>query len=218
MPIFKAKNENFFKKWSPEMAYVLGFFAADGNMNKHKNGGFYLEFTSADIEILQKIKKAMNLDNKISTRIRDGRVHYRIQFSNKEMFFDLINFGITPKKSKTIKFPNIPQDYLSHFLRGYFDGDGHVSQYGRKDRSSKTILTGFTSGSEPFIKQLFKILRNEKIISKGTCYFSGRGYRLCFSVRDSLKLYNYMYNNTPSLFLSRKKVIFENYFNNLLGT
>ena len=28
MPISKTLNQDFFKTWSPEMAYVLGFFAA----------------------------------------------------------------------------------------------------------------------------------------------------------------------------------------------
>ncbi len=33
MPIYKTKNEAFFKKWTPEMAYVLGFFTADGTID-----------------------------------------------------------------------------------------------------------------------------------------------------------------------------------------
>jgi len=44
MPIYKTKNENFFKKWTPEMAYVLGFFAADGSMVKNKRGACFIEF------------------------------------------------------------------------------------------------------------------------------------------------------------------------------
>jgi hypothetical protein len=48
MPIYRAKNENFFKKWSPEMAYVLGFFTADGNMLKNKRGAHFIEFNTTD--------------------------------------------------------------------------------------------------------------------------------------------------------------------------
>lgn len=39
MPVYKRVNKDFFKKWSNEMAYVLGFFAADGNMIVNKRGG-----------------------------------------------------------------------------------------------------------------------------------------------------------------------------------
>jgi len=38
MPIPKTKNEDFFKNWTQEMAYVLGFFTADGNMIKNNKG------------------------------------------------------------------------------------------------------------------------------------------------------------------------------------
>jgi hypothetical protein len=48
MSIYRAKNENFFKKWSPEMAYVLGFFTADGNMLKNKRGAHFIEFNTTD--------------------------------------------------------------------------------------------------------------------------------------------------------------------------
>ena len=33
-------NENFFKKWTPEMAYVFGFFCADGLFLKRKKKRF----------------------------------------------------------------------------------------------------------------------------------------------------------------------------------
>jgi len=32
MPIYKEINISFFKKWDPEMAYILGFIFADGNI------------------------------------------------------------------------------------------------------------------------------------------------------------------------------------------
>src|SRR3989344_557095 len=56
MPIYKMKNEDFFKRWSSEMAYVLGFFAADGSMIPHKNGGHYIEFTSTDRILLEHVQ------------------------------------------------------------------------------------------------------------------------------------------------------------------
>lgn len=217
MPIYKTKNEGFFKKWSPEMAYVLGFFTADGNMTKHKNGGCYLEFTSADFEIIDKIKNTMAIKNKVSSRKNNSKTYFRIQIGSKNLFSDLIKLGLTPNKSKTVEFPNIPKEYLNHFLRGYFDGDGHVSEYGRKDRSSRTILVGFTSGSQIFIKQLSKVLKDEGVVLRGTTYYSGRGYRLCFSVNDSRSLYKYMYGSENNLFLSRKKSTFEHYFSNWTG-
>jgi DNA-binding transcriptional regulator WhiA len=57
MPIHKEINRNFFKKWTPEMAYILGFFTADGSMFKNKRGSYFVEFEITDKELLEKIKK-----------------------------------------------------------------------------------------------------------------------------------------------------------------
>jgi hypothetical protein len=50
-------NVDFFKKWSTEMAYVLGYFAADGCMFINPRGSKYVSFTSTDREILEKVKR-----------------------------------------------------------------------------------------------------------------------------------------------------------------
>lgn len=225
MPIYKTKNEDFFKKWSPEMAYVLGFFAANGNMIKNKRGAHFVSFYSTDKELLEKVRLNLKSDLKISAKKINAKYPnhkqaYVLQIGSKEIFKDLINLGMVPNKSLTIKMPNVPKKFLSHFLRGYFDGDGHVSvsTYQKKDRKNKStvIITGFTSGSEKFLEGLWKVLKEYKIIEGGTLYKTD-GHRLCFSANDSLRLYNFMYQKEKSLYLGRKKAIFERYFN-ILGT
>jgi len=39
------------------MAYVLGFFFADGSYDVHKNGGEYFSFQITDKNLLEKIKR-----------------------------------------------------------------------------------------------------------------------------------------------------------------
>ncbi len=142
-----------------------------------------------------------------------------LQVGSKEIFKDLISLGMTPNKSLTIRMPIVPKKYLPHFLRGYFDGDGHVSvsTYQKNDRKNKStiIITGFTSGSKKFLKELWKILKKYIIIEGGTLYHTD-GYRLCFSTHDSLRLYTFMYQQEKDLYLERKKSIFEHYFDNIL--
>lgn len=41
-------NKEFFKCWTSEMAYVLGYFSADGSMFINPRGSRYIEFTSTD--------------------------------------------------------------------------------------------------------------------------------------------------------------------------
>ena len=72
MPVFKDKNEDFFKKWSSEMAYVLGFFCADGSMITNKRGSHYLEYYITDKDLIFKIKKALGSNHKISEKQREN--------------------------------------------------------------------------------------------------------------------------------------------------
>ena len=202
------------------MAYVLGFFTADGNMIRNKRGAHFIEFTNTDKDLLQKIRKLICPEHKISIRDRNGnwRTAYRIQIGSKKIYDDLITLGLSERKSKKIEFPKVPKEYLSHFVRGYFDGDGCVtiSKYKRANRGgkfAKTILSGFICGSRNFLKDLHKKLKRFTGLSGGILYYHDGGNRLTFSVKDSLALYNFMYKDVKNnLFLSRKKKKFEKYF------
>lgn len=51
-------DENFFKKWNPNMAYVLGYFIADGciTVSKgRKSNPYTFNITSVDKEHLEKM-------------------------------------------------------------------------------------------------------------------------------------------------------------------
>jgi hypothetical protein len=212
MPIYKKKNENFFKKWSPEMAYVLGFFAADGCMIKNKRRAHFIEFQITDKDILLKIQKLLGSDHKISKRnMQVGwKTVYRLQIGSKVIFNDLLNFGFTPRKSKIIKLPEIPGEYFRHFVRGYFDGDGNVHIQNRRDRKSEKVIIQslFTCGSKIFLAHFHEKLKKLALVKGGNVgYYSG-AYRLRFSINDSQKLYTFMYRGAKELFLARKKAVF----------
>ena len=211
MPIFKIKDEKFFKTWSSEMAYVLGFFTADGNMIKNKRGAHFISIEVTDKDILEKIKKVIGSNHKIGVRAREfpEKDAYRLQIGSKKIFNDLIKLGLTPNKSKIIDLPRVPDKYFSDFVRGYFDGDGNVScgVYNRKDRKSKNYLFGsrFTSGSRIFLESLLKKLKENEVAKGGFIYNKKRGIDLVFSTNDTKRLFKFMYRNTKNrLFLERK--------------
>lgn len=211
MPIFKTRNEDFFKKWTPEMAYVLGFFAADGNMIKNKRGAHFIEFQITDKNLLHKIRKLLGSNHKITTRRRNSNCKncYRLQIGSKEIFNDLLKLGMAPNKSKTIDLPFVPDKYFSDFVRGYFDGDGCVSCgiYNRKNRKSKNYLfnSRFTSGSKIFLENLLEKFRNNNIMKGGFIYDKRGSFDLVFSTNDTKKLFRFMYSNIKNcIFLERK--------------
>lgn len=200
------------------MAYVLGFFCADGCMFMNPRGSYYVAFYSTDKSILEKIKNVMGSDHIIGSRIRESiKPAYSLQIGSKKMFKDLKRFGLTPNKSMGIELPIIPKKYFPDFVRGYFDGDGNVtiSSYYRRNRKShrgRTMLSGFISGSLKFLTELRSALCRYADMGKGTLYFSNRGHRLYYSVSDSRKLYDFMYNDeAPGLFLERKRNKFLEY-------
>jgi len=215
MPIYKKVNKDFFKKWTPEMAYVLGFLFADGNIIYTKRNTWFWSIQITDKEILEKIKMEINSSHIISKRknIENHKQLYRLQIGSKDMCNDLIRLGLTPKKSKTILLPAIPKKYFPDFLRGYFDGDGGI-WVGLKNKNQKsknhTISTFFTSGSIDFLISLKCILTKNGLLG-GSLVKKERGFDLKYSVKDSLILYKIMYNSKCSLFLRRKKDKFEKY-------
>jgi intein-encoded DNA endonuclease-like protein len=215
MPIYKKVNKTFFKKWSSNMAYILGFIFADGNIICTKRNTWFLSIQITDKEILEKIKITLNSSHIISKRKR-GQNHkqlYRLQIGSKNICTDLLSLGLTERKSKTIVFPNIPKKYLFDFIRGYFDGDGGVwvgLKNKKHNKNNIIINTSFTSGSENFLISLKKILAENGLLG-GSLVEKERGFDLKYSIKDSLILYKNMYNNNCSLFLDRKKGKFEKY-------
>lgn len=198
------------------MAYVLGFIYADGNIMHTKRDTWFFSIQITDKDILEKMKLVMDSSHIISRKkkVENHKQLYRIQIGSKEMCGDLLNLGLTARKSKKIIFPEVSEKYFPDFLRGYFDGDGGVwigSKNKCKGDLSYIISVSFTSGSEVFLVSLKKILSNWGLAG-GSLVKKGRGFDLKYSVKDSLILYKIMYNGmSQGLFLKRKKDKFDEY-------
>ncbi|MDP3996848.1 MAG: hypothetical protein Q8P86_04120 [bacterium] len=218
MPVYKNFNKDFFKVWTSEMAYALGLFSADGNFIKNKRGACYFSLEINDGNIIRKVKECLGSDHKIGVRVdkKSTKPRYRLQIGSREFYDDLRLLGFDKNKTFHLSVPLVPIEYFGDYVRGYFDGDGNVwVGFHNKHRknSTKVIETAFTSCSLLFLNQLHIRLKNSGIVG-GRIYNAKNGNfsRLMFSISDSLKLYEIMYNNTcPSLFLNRKKKVFEKY-------
>ena len=170
-------NENFFHKWSAHMAYVLGYFCADGCMFMNPRGSKYAAFYSTDNGSILNIKRLLNSKNKITTRERSNanwKKLFSLQIGSKKIYSDLLKLGLSPAKADRLSLPEVPGEYLRHFVRGYFDGDGCVSYgyYKRKNRSRKffLLMVRFASGSKNFLGNLLRTLSLTANL-KGGLYF-----------------------------------------------
>lgn len=140
---------------SKEKAYWLGFLYADGCVHSNSNE---ISITLKDRDHLEKFRKAIKSNNKIGESI-DKRFSsmpkiYHFSIKDKQLKSDLIKWGCVPNKSLSLtKIPNIPRDFVSHFIRGYFDGDGSLHWL----NGTKNFRISFV-GTAPFLKDIQKEL------------------------------------------------------------
>lgn len=112
-------------------AYWLGFLYADGYNSEDKNY-IRIHLHHKDVEILINFLRDLNSSHKISY-INETVGHAKsckIEISSKQISKRLAELGCFQKKSLTLKFPTeqqLPRQFISHFLRGLWDGDGEVA-------------------------------------------------------------------------------------------
>ncbi len=205
-------NETFFNRWSLSMAYVLGYFCADGCMFINPGGSKYVSFYSTDNELIAKTKRLLNSKNKIAVRDRKNvnwKKLFSLQIGSKSMYSDLLKLGLMSTKAKRLSLPNIPDKYLRHFVRGYFDGDGCISHgyYKRKYRRKNNfiLMARFASSSKNFLDNLSRKLSLSADLKGGCLCKNSGGFHLIYSKNDTVKLFNFMYNRVSrEEFLERK--------------
>jgi len=144
--IYKDVDDNFFSKIdTEEKAYLLGWIAADGSINK---SGFNIYIHKKDIKTLTKLK---NIISKQSPLKKINLVGFTI--NSRKISEDLMKlFKITDyNKSKEISVPEIDDKLFYHMIRGWFDGDGSI----RKCSIDRTIDCKISSISEK-VKETIK--------------------------------------------------------------
>lgn len=212
-------NEEFFDTWSSESAYIAGLICADGNLiDSPTIRAKYVSLTSTDFELVESMRTLMSAEHKVYVRKahRNRKKAYLLRFGSARLFNRLVELGITPAKSHTLAFPAVPEPFLADFIRGYFDGDGCVALERSRTGGIRRLLTVFTCGSRPFIEQLQNRLINTIGVTDAKIYNHGsshNAYQLRYSMRDSLRLFRFMYRPLPrqGLYLSRKYAIFTKY-------
>ncbi len=193
-PLKYSINEHFFNKWSKSMSYFLGWLFSDGNVSKEKRN-FSLHINSKDLHILEVFKGYLKSNHPIN--IRNNSVMLRIH--SKIMCEKLVELGCIPQKSLSVNFPEIPNRYLSHFVRGVFDGDGSI--HFNKPNTIKVSVVG----SKSFIETLRNMLQsNIDIKSKKTSY-DNKLYICQYYGDNARKFCSWMYKDCEDLYLKRKR-------------
>jgi hypothetical protein len=199
-------NHTFFDTWSNDMAYVLGFIAADGCVASNRKS-LAIKLAQKDQELLERIRDliapAIKLRDEYRT-LESGIHHYTVlAIGSTYICRRLMSLGIGPRKSLTMVFPNVPDQYVRHFIRGYFDGDGCISKDSVSNAWSMSVL-----GTEKFLKTMGDYISSATGIGKKTVSMVSGIYRIRYAMGDSMKIYRWMYDG-GSLYLARKRHGFE---------
>jgi len=187
-------NEDFFEIWTHDMAYILGFWWADGCIYESL---FSITQSNKDKYLLELIAKTMGFDGPIK-ETRSKYCHLNIYCRN--LVESIKKIGGTERKSLTCEMPNVPEEFLPDFIRGLWDGDGNVSI------SRNSIESSLTSGSEKFsYGLLLKLKENINGFRGNVRSLKEKYYRVRVAKNSSILLREYMYNTPSNLFLIRKK-------------
>jgi len=156
-----SRNSHYFDQIdTPNKAYILGLIYADGN-NYYSNGHYMITIVlqEDDYSVLERIRNEIEYDNplkydKLSIRNPRHKNVYRLVINDEHMSKQLQILGVVQNKSLKISFPDyITSDLMSHFIRGYFDGDGCISYDFKRDKASTRLC-----GTYDFIYHVSSIL------------------------------------------------------------
>ena len=192
-----------------EKAYWLGFIYADGYISIGKqNYEFGIELQGSDYKHLKKFNKAINGNIEVGKRKKKCNLTNKvyemclIRIYSKEFVENLINQGVYTNKSYNAKLPKLNEEFMPHFIRGLFDGDGCICESKRK-KHINTIRCDFTIGCEEFMLQLREYLYNVGINSY-ILKEENKAYRLVIGgLNNCNKFLEYMYKDA-TVMLDRK--------------
>lgn len=195
-----------------EKAYWLGFLMADG-YNHENNTCVALRLQEEDKESLEEFKAFLKTDAPIhtyhqTTPINRLKRNYCELYICSPKFSELLaKHNVIQGKTYLAEFPNIDEQFISHFIRGVFDGDGCISITPRKNRgvNSKIYQLNF-AGAETLLSEI----QNKLCQATGVTKTSIRRHKNNFAVHISWcgrkqckKILDYLYTNA-TVYMKRK--------------
>lgn len=225
----RSVRHDFFANIETELqAYMLGFYAADGNINE-KRKTLRIHLKADDVCNVYLFKDIISPDARI-INVKPHLVHARnhmivqahesigVEINSSKICNNLVNLGFGYNKTYSdLHLPNIDKSLIRHFIRGYFDGDGSicVKAYKDKNRKNPRVYVNFsiTSKTNAILNDIKDILNMINIHS--SLYIARRDNVFVLSCRglnDCIQLYHYLYDDS-NFYLPRKYNIFDYYAN-----
>lgn len=181
-------NENFFDNWSEESAYVLGYLFADASIYRGEGDRYEIIVSASRLETLSLVKELLGAEHPVRVKSPNS---YQMRIGSKVLVEILDRFGLTENKTTNLTYPEVPLEYESHFIRGYFDGKGSFMI-----ENNRRIVSNFSGASYQFIE----ILRDRLIVhglNNAVIHQYGEGNasnQLRYYVKDTRRLFHLFYD------------------------
>lgn len=200
-------NHDFFKVINTEeKAYWLGFLMADGNVYVRNDGNseISLKLARKDRDSVIAFKKALEsnvmLEEFEGKRRETTTYSTCVRFVSNKMAKDLATHGLVPRKSRKEIIPKtIPENLKNHYIRGFFDGDGHISRY------ALTIAVSHFMYEQ--VKSIFVDIGISPDAIKKRSMGKVESVEV-YRVKEIPKIVSYLYKNA-TIYMERKKKTFE---------
>lgn len=178
MYVYKRKHEPKIEKWvsqDPDFCYLLGILMADGSIS---NNAVSLRLKEDDQELIEKIHSLFGgyvvrgqktVENKIFK-------HVGWHCSGDDVIEILNNNCLIENKTFRTSIPNMPEENMKDFIRGYFDGDGCILEYDSGCyKYGRVTIVGYNSLLESLREKILEVkninsYQKIKKSSKGNCF------------------------------------------------
>lgn len=197
---YKNMDDNFFHNIDNEhKAYILGYIAADGCCPKDVD---CISISSKDNDIMHKIRNTIEPQLPITLQqsfIDTVETQYHLLISSKQMKNDVLrHLNLSDgKKSDKITLPELKDNLMRHFMRGYFDGDGHISN--PINNKKRYPICGISSNSKKILSSIYEYCNINGYLGKTS---------LEYSHNNALDFLGFIYNNS-TIYMDRKYYLYE---------
>lgn len=145
-------NEDFFQNIDTQVkAYWLGYIAADATVCDNVGSLRAFRFFLAEKDRNAVFRLAQDLNFTGTIYYCGKQQQFGIAFNSEKFCHDLENHGIIDWKSKGDPqklLSNVPLHLMSHFILGFFDGDGGISVNSNSRKQTKQYYLRFSADKD----------------------------------------------------------------------
>ena len=199
-------NFDFFNTDSEELYYFWGFVSADGYLS---NDSIEIALNQKDRSILDRFTELIVPDKPLSYKKKLNAYVFKIGVKKYINEFKKFLGMTTNNKHDELRFPNIPEQYIKDFIRGYVDGDGCIDT--TKAYRGNTVYIGprlRILGNKNFLESLNEMTK--KFIKHNVNMIPKKGkenvYCVSYNFKTAREILKWLYeNNNISLARKSKK-------------